>query len=213
MTSPADLLAALQWRYATKQFDSAGIIPEETWNAIEDSLVLAPSSFGLQPWKFLVVRDPAKRAELVAASWGQKQVAEASHLIVLTSRRDISSTEIDLWVERMAEVQNRPPETLAPYREVISGYASRLTLEERAAWNARQIYIVLGQLLTSAAVLGIDACPMEGIDPAAYDRILGLNGSEFTTRVACPLGYRSADDKYAAQAKTRFPKEAVICTI
>lgn len=210
MLTPADLLAALQWRYATKQFDPARIIPEETWSALEESLVLAPSSFGLQPWKFLIVKDTAKRAELVGVSWGQKQVVDASHLVVLASRRDITATEIDLWVARMSEVQGAPPELLAPYREMIVGFAARLSPEERTVWNSKQIYIALGQLLTSAAVLGIDACPMEGIDPAAYDRILGLEGSEFTTRVICPLGYRAADDKYATQPKTRFPKEQVV---
>ncbi|MES2995737.1 MAG: NAD(P)H-dependent oxidoreductase [Verrucomicrobiota bacterium] len=212
MTAP-ELLAALQWRYATKKFDPAGRIPAETWSLLEDSLVLTPSSFGLQPWRFFVVHDTAKRKELVAASWGQNQVTDASHFVVLTARRDITDNEIDRWIERMAEVQGCPAETLAPYREVVAGFASRLGKEERAAWNTRQLYIALGQLMAAAAVLGIDTCPMEGIDPAAYDHVLGLENSEFGTRVACALGYRAADDKCAAFPKTRFPKDAVVIHI
>ena len=87
MTVPPDqVLAALRWRYATKQFDASREIPADVWDALEESLVLTPSSFGLQPWKFLVVQDPTIRAELMAESWNQTQVTHASHFVVLTAR-------------------------------------------------------------------------------------------------------------------------------
>ncbi len=208
--TPDQLLAALRWRYATKQFDTSRKIPEAVWDAIEESIVLTPSSFGLQPWKFLVVEDPAIRTKLLAESWNQPQVTDASHFVVLTARADLAATDIDAWIARMAEVQDKTPEEVAPLKGMIAGFAERMSHEDRQAWNVRQSYIALGQLMTSAAVLGIDACPMEGISASAYDRILGLEGSGYATVVACALGYRSETDKYATTPKARFERSKVI---
>jgi nitroreductase len=208
--SPDQLLAALRWRYATKSFDSTKKIPASTWEAIEESLVLTPSSFGLQPWKFLVIQDPGVRGNLLGESWRQLQVTEASHYVVLTARTDLDASDIDAWMERMGEVQASPVETLASYRGVIAGFAQAMSHEARHAWNVRQAYIALGQLMASAAVLGVDACPMEGISAAGYDQVLGLAGSGYATVVACALGYRAAGDKYAAIPKARFERARII---
>jgi nitroreductase len=207
------LLAALRWRYATKQFDASRKIPADVWDALEQSLVLTPSSFGLQPWKFLVVRDPAIRARLQTESWNQPQVTEASHFLVLTARTDLDKQDIDTWISRMAGAQAKSIEDLAPLKGMIAGFAETMSREARHAWNTRQVYIALGQLMTASAVLGIDTCPMEGISAAAYDRILGLENSGYATAVACALGYRSADDKYAIVPKARFEKDAVISMV
>ena len=209
-TSPDKLLAALRWRYATKRFDPSRKIPAATWDAIEESLILTPSSFGLQPWKFLVVQDPGLRALLSPESWKQPQVTEASHYVVLTARTDLDSTDIDAWMARMSEVQGNHVETTAPLRGMIQGFAQAMSHEARHAWNIRQTYIALGQLMASAALLGIDACPMEGISAAGYDHVLGLEGSGYATVVACALGFRAADDKYAATPKARFDRSQVI---
>ena len=209
-TSTTSVLNALQWRYATKQFDSARKIDAETWNAIEESLILTPSSFGLQPWKFIVVADPAIRSELRAASWNQPQVTDASHLVVLTTRTDLTQNDIDAWINRMAEVQGCPAENFAPLAGMISGFSSSMSSDARRAWNSRQVYIALGQLMTTAAMLNIDTCPLEGIDPAAYDRTIGLEKSGYATVVACALGYRDAADKYAAAPKARFDRSRLI---
>jgi nitroreductase len=207
------LLSSLRWRYATKQFDPSRKIPAAAWDAIEESLVLTPSSFGLQPWKFLVIQDAGVRANLAAESWRQPQVTEASHYVVLTARTDLTAADIDAWIARMAEVQGSTPETVAPLKGMIEGFAQAMSHEARHAWNIRQSYIALGQLMTSAALLGIDACPMEGISPAGYDHLLGLEGSGYATVVACALGYRSADDKYAGIPKARFERSRVISHI
>ena len=204
------LLAALSWRYATKQFDATRKIPAETWTAIEDSMVLTPSSFGLQPWKFLIVENLDVRAKLLAESWNQPQVTDASHFVVLTARTDLTMEDIEAWISRMAEVQNKDAEAVAPLKGMIAGFAERMSAEDRQEWNARQIYIALGQLMAAAAVLGIDACPMEGISAAAYDRVLGLEGSGYATVVACALGYRADSDKYATTPKARFDRSQVI---
>ncbi len=208
--SPDKLLASLRWRYATKKFDPARKIPAAAWDAIEESLVLTPSSFGLQPWKFLVIRDPGIRANLSQESWQQPQVTAASHYIVLTARTDLNSADIDAWMNCMAEAQGGSLEAVAPLRGMIEGFAQAMSHEARHAWNTRQVYIALGQLMTSAALLGIDACPMEGISTAGYDQVLGLEGSGYSTVVACALGHRSADDKGAGMPKARFDRSRVI---
>ena len=117
---------------------------------------------------------------------------------------------IDAWINRMAVVQGKSPQDVAPLRGMIAGFAERMSLEERHEWNVRQVYIALGQLMAAAAVIGIDACPMEGISASSYDRILGLDGGGYATVVACALGYRSVDDKYATTPKARFDCGAVI---
>lgn len=211
--SPNSVLSALQWRYATKQFDTTRKIDSETWNMIEESLILTPSSFGLQPWKFIVVNDPAIRSELRAASWNQPQVTDASHLVVLTTRTDLVQSDIDAWINRMAEVQGCPTENFAQLAGMIQGFSSSMSPDARRAWNSRQVYIALGQLMTTAAMLGIDSCPLEGIDPAAYDRALNLKNSGYATVVACALGYRDPTDKYAAAPKARFDRSRVIAHV
>ena len=211
--TPDQLLSALRWRYATKQFDATRRIADDVWDALEESLVLAPSSFGLQPWKFLVVKDPAIRAKLRPESWDQPQVTDASHFVVLTARTDLTAADIDSWIQRMAEAQGKSPDDLAPLKGMIAGFAETMSHEQRQAWNTRQVYVALGQLMTSAAVIGIDTCPMEGISTSAYDRILGLENSGYTTVVACALGYRAAGDKYASTPKARFDRAKVLGSV
>ena len=114
--NPTDLLSALQFRYATKVFDPSRKIPAETWEALEQSLVLTPSSFGLQPWRFLVVADPAMRLKLLPESWNQPQVTEASHFVVLAARTDLVQADIDAWMECLSRVQGKPLEAVAPLK-------------------------------------------------------------------------------------------------
>jgi len=200
----------LYWRYATKKFDPTRKIPPEIWMILEESLRLAPSSFGLQPWKFIVVNNPSIRAQLVEHSWGQRQVVDASHLVVLALQKHITSEDVDRYLERMATVQGVPLESLAGFGKLIRGFLSQppypLNLEE---WAARQVYIALGQFMTVAAFLGIDTCPMEGFIPAKYDEILGLTHTPYRSVVVCPAGYRAADDKNAERPKVRYEKSEV----
>ncbi|HLO68611.1 MAG TPA: NAD(P)H-dependent oxidoreductase [Holophaga sp.] len=209
--SAQDLLAVQRRRYATKKFDAAARIPADTWAALEESLVLTPSSFGLQPWKFLVVEDPAVRARLKEASWGQAQVEEASHLVVFLAKDTLSAEDVDHYLKRIVEVRGGDPAALEGYRNMMIG---TLVTGPRAAhvqeWAVRQVYIALGNFMTSAALLGVDTCPMEGLDPARYDEILGLAGTGYRTVCACPAGYRDGDDKYASLAKVRFPLDELV---
>jgi nitroreductase len=209
--SPTQLVESLEWRYATKAFDPNRKISPELWGALEDALVLTASSGGLQPWAFVVVTDPQLRAKLLPASFGQRQITDASHLVVFAARTDVTADDVDAHIARTAELRGVSPETLAPFRGMLmGGIVNAKGAAERLAWSARQTNIALGNLLTSAALLGIDACPMEGFLPAQYDEILGLTKRGMTSVSLCALGYRSAEDAYASLPKVRFPKERVV---
>jgi nitroreductase len=205
------LLGQLRWRYATKQFDPTRKISASDWNALEEALLLSPSSGGLQPWGFFVINDPATREKLLGASFGQTKVVEASHLVVFAARTTCEVADVDAHIARTAEVRGVPVESMKEFREMlVGGIVNSMDAPARLAWAGRQVGIALGNLLTSAALLGIDACPMEGFLPAEYDAILGLKEKGYTSLALCTLGYRAASDTYATLAKVRFPKDKVI---
>jgi nitroreductase len=204
------LLNQLQWRYATKQFDAKRKISPQDWATLEAALVLSPSSCGLQPWKFIVVTDPGTRQKLVPVSHEQSKVAEASHLVVFAVKTEFGEKEVDAHVARVAEVRGVSIESLAPMRGMMLGVVRGMDETKRRDWESRQLYLALGTLLTTAALMGIDAAPMEGIVPAEYDALLGLAARKLTTVVACALGYRASTDAYAGLPKVRFRKEDVI---
>lgn len=209
--SPQEVLQQLHWRYATKEFDSSKKIPEDVWKVLEQSLLLAPSSFGLQPWKFFVVRNPEIRQQLVEHSWGQKQVVDASHLVVFTIKEDVNSEDVDTYLQRMSEVRNVPVEKLEGLANMVKGFLKRPSdVFDKDAWSAKQVYIALGFFMFTTAMLEIDTCPMEGLVPAKYDEVLGLKDKGYRTVVVCPAGYRLSSDKYANMAKVRFEKEDVV---
>ena len=207
--TPDQLLGQLHWRYAVKEFDPAGKVPAAAWAALEQVLVLSASSFGLQPWKFIVVENPALRQQLVAKSWQQRQIVDADKLVVFCGRTDIDAAYVDHFVARIAAVRHAPVESLAGYRNIMLGFAENPALDA-AAWASKQVYLALGSFLSAAAVLGVDACPMEGIDPAGYDELLGLAGTPYRTLMVATVGRRAATDKYAQLAKVRFPATEVI---
>ena len=212
--SPEALVETLNWRYATKKFDAAKAIDEATWKALEEALVLSPSSYGLQPWKFLVVNDPALRAQLKEQSWGQSQVVDAARFVVFTHRTDLTEADIDRYLARIAEVRGVTVESLAGFRQMMVGNLVQGPKHATIAdWTARQAYIALGQLMTAAAALGVDATPMEGLDPKAYDKILGLEGSGYATVMACALGHRAEDDAYAKLPKVRYAKDELVVNL
>ncbi len=209
--SPASLLSALNWRYATKAFDPAKKIPAGTWAALEDSLVLTPSSFGLQPWKFLVIQDQALREHLVPHAWKQRQVADCSHLLIMTVPRSMGDDYIDSNIARMIEVRGGTADSLTGFRKMVAGFRAQLEAKDQLTdWARLQSYIALGQFMLAASLLGVDTCPMEGFVPEKFDEILGLEKDGLTTSVLCPAGYRAAGDKYASLPKVRFTKEQVI---
>lgn len=205
------LLTQLRWRYATKQFDPARRISAEDWRTLEESLVLTPSSFGLQPWRFIVVTDQVTKEKLVPASWNQHQVADASHVVVFAIKKNVGASEVDHYLGRIAKVRGVTTESLNGFRDVLLGFLAQPADQFSATtWATKQAYIALGNFMTSAALIGIDTCPMEGIVPAQYDEILGLAAQGYQTVVVAAAGYRASDDKYATLPKVRFAAEEVI---
>lgn len=201
----------LNWRYACKKFDSTKKIREADWNILAESLRLSASSYGLQPWKFIVVQDPEIRKQLLPLSWGQTPVTDSSHFVVITYKEKMDETHIDKFIAETAKIRGADKASLSGYKDMMMG---DLVKGPRAQvinwWAQKQSYIAMGTLLTTAAMMEIDTLPMEGLDPAAYDKVLGLEGSGWKTVAAVACGYRSADDKYQFARKVRFDMTDVV---
>ncbi|MEN9355262.1 MAG: hypothetical protein RL318_2587 [Fibrobacterota bacterium] len=207
--APNQLVSALQWRYATKVFDKDKAIDGATREALLEALRLTPTCYGLQPYRFLVIEDPALRAQLRAISWNQAQVTDASLFVVFLASDSFATADIDHLVEATAAVRGVPVETLAGYRGMmIKHLIDGIDDQARYVWAIKQTYIALGNLMTAAAAMGVDACPIEGLDAGKYDEILGVKG--YKTQMVLALGYREASDKYAALPKVRFCREEIL---
>lgn len=206
---PGDqLLERLQWRCAVKKFDPARKVPADVWSTLEQAVALSPSSFGLQPWKFIVVQDPAIRAKLREKAWNQSQVTDASHLLVLARRTNVDRAYIQSYIDRIAEVRGATQESLAGFRDMMVNFVEKPSPGfDPNVWASRQVYIALGVFLSACALMGVDACPMEGFDAAAFDEILGLRQKGLATNVLAAVGYRASDDWASSLAKVRFPTE------
>ena len=206
-----ELLDKLNWRYAVKLFDSTKKISSDDWKILESALILTPSSYGLQPWKFLVVTSEDLKQKLTPLSWNQKQVASCSHYVVLLAKDQMTEDDVSRYMQRISDVRGTDVSSLNSFKnaiigDVVKGDRSQWVKE----WATRQVYIALGNLMTSAAMLEIDTCPMEGIDQKKYDDVLELNNSGYHTVVACAVGYRSAEDKYQNAKKVRFETKDLI---
>ncbi len=207
----SQLIGQLTWRYATKQFDPARKISAQDWAALEEALVLTPSGIGLQPWAFLVIDDPAVRAKLLLASYGQPQVVDASHLIVFATKTNYSEADVDAHIRQAAKIRGVGVEALDGLRTMaMRSVVQGMDETARRNWATNQTYIALGNLVTSAALLGIDAAPMEGFERHRYDDILGLKVRGLTASVIAAVGYRRESDKYAAAPKVRLPREEIV---
>ncbi len=201
------LLESLNWRYATKKFDPTKKLSADQLHEIQETLRLSASSYGLQPSGFLIVNDPTVRANIQEHAWGQSQISDASHLIVLCARRTIDEAYIDSYIHTIAATRGMKPEDLAHFKGMMMSTVNGRTPADLAEWMKKQTYIALGFLLSAAAHLKIDACPMEGFDAAKVDQDVGLAAKNLTAVVLCPIGFRAADDETATYKKVRFPKE------
>jgi nitroreductase len=202
---------ALEWRYATKQFEATKKITPADWAILEKSLVLSPSSYGLQPWKFLIIQNPELRLKLKAVSWNQSQVTDCSHYVVFLYKEKMDEAHIQKFIERHAEVREMPVTQLKAYQNTM---VNDLVQGPRAQishfWAQQQVYLAMGFLMETAALLKIDSCPMEGLDASQYDTILNLETTGFKTVASVALGYRHENDKYQNLKKVRFTAESVI---
>jgi len=197
------IINALKWRYAVKIFNLNKKVSEENINTILESARLSPSSNGFEMWKFLVIKNPEIRTRLRAVSFDQPKVTDASHLVVITYRTDVVLNATKERIERTAKTQNQDPSELDGFRKMLDGGIAQKeqngTLE---SWVKAQTYIPLGLMLETAALLEVDACPMEGFMPEKVDEILNLKEKNLKSVTMLALGYRG-DDPMAKYPKTR----------
>ena len=206
-----DIIQALEWRYATKKFNSEAIIPEETIALLKQAFNLTASSYGLQPVKMLIVSNRSTLNDLVPLSMNQKQVGQASHLCVFCVETTIDEAYIRAFFERIKSINNTPDDALDSFRtSVISSFKEKLD-DDVFKWGAKQAYLAMGNMLTVCATQGVDACPMEGFDPVEYDRFFKLNEQGLRSVLVMPIGYRAKDDMFGAMKKVRKPlNESII---
>lgn len=206
---------SFDWRYAVKRFDASKKISPENWSTLQRSLQMSASSYGLQPWKFIWVQTPSLLAELREVSWGQGQVTDCSHFIVFASLKTVTAPYVQSAISKMAKTRDVPVEKLKGYQDIIvkNVVEGQQGLDVHA-WTQRQAYIAMGTLLTTAGLLQVDATPMEGLEPAKYDQILGFaqhpDLKDYATVAAVALGYRHAEDPYQFAKKFRFDLNEVI---
>ena len=208
-----EIIEALNWRYATKRFDPSRKLSNEQIEILKESLRLTPSSYGLQPLYFIVVEDESLREQLMEASYGQRQVLEASHLFVFCSHTNISHDHIDEHANNTAQIRKIEKEATNKYADFLKREVNSMDQNEQKTWNEKQCYIALGQFLTVCAIQQIDAIPMEGFDSAKYDDILNLNERGIHATLVCPVGYRNPEDRHQFNAKVRKIQDMIFETI
>ncbi len=211
--SNEEIVDRLNWRYAVKTFDAGKKVSDTDWETLENALVLAPSSYGLQPYKFIVITDQAMKEQMVTAAYGQKQPADCSHLVVVTYKKVLTDEDVEHFVERIVEVRRVERESLAEYEQMMKNSAKKAVNEGYIeAWNSRQAYLALGFLLETAAMIGVDACPMEGFSVEKVNEILNLK--DYSAVTLCAVGYRDAENDWlAGLPKVRFSKSELIKNI
>ncbi|MBX7172900.1 MAG: NAD(P)H-dependent oxidoreductase [Pyrinomonadaceae bacterium] len=206
-----ELIQQLKWRDAVKRFDSTRKISQNDWQTLEEALILTPSSGGLQPWKFYVVTDEKLKRELQPHARNQLQIVESSHLVVIAARKEPAPEIIEKYINRISQVRGTPLPDLEIFKQNLLNFQQKAIFEGTLHESAkRQCYIALGFLLTSAAMLGIDACPMEGFDPEGFNQVLGIEKEGFNSVVIAALGYRSNDDWLSKLPKVRFEKDELV---
>lgn len=210
MQNKTNFIEALKWRYATKKFDKSKKVSSSDLNELLESARLAPSSFGLQPWKMVVVTNEDLRKKLSEKAWGQPQVTEASHLIVVCARTDLDEHYVDKFIEKNSEVRGTSVKDLEGFKEMLNGFVAGLDQKAKVDWSKRQSYIALGMLLSAAALKRIDACPMEGFSPEGFDEVLNLKKENLTSVAICAIGYRSPEDPTINQKKVRWDLKDLI---
>ena len=201
------------WRYATKKFDASKKISAADLNTLKEAIRLSASSYGLQPYKVFIIENPELRAKLVGASYGQTQVADASHLLVFANELNFGAAGIDQLANNISATRGLPLEAIQEYVDYMKGNITGLPEEVRNIWTAKQTYLALGNLLNAAAELKIDVTPMEGFVPAPVNEILGLDKLGLNTSLLAPIGYRHSEDDTQHYKKVRKSNEELFITL
>ncbi len=208
------IIEALNWRYATKAYDTTKKVSTGDMQTLLESARLAPSSYGLQPWRMVHVTNPEVRTKLKTAAWEQPQFTDASDIIVFAVETVFDEARVDAFIGQVATERGLDAATaLAGYKGMILGTLNSRSKEENISWAGKQAYIALGMLLETAALMNIDATPMEGFDAKQFDEILGLTSRGLRSVVVCALGYRDITDSYAQMKKVRPEMDKMVIEI
>lgn len=203
----------LNWRYATKKFDITKKISEKELEPLLEAARLSASSYGLQPYSVYVITDKKIREQLKTAAWGQTQITDASHIIILANRTNFGEELVDDYLENVARVRELPADALKGYGDLMKSKLGTLSEQEKKTWTAKQAYIALGNLLSAAADLKLDTCPMEGFEAESFNKILGLQEKGLNAAVVLAVGYRSKEDKTQYYRKVRKSKKELFTHI
>jgi nitroreductase len=201
------------WRYATKKFDATKKISAADLAFLKEAIRLSTSSYGLQPYKVFIVENPELRAKLVAASYGQAQVADASHLLVFANELNFGAAGIDQFASTICKTRELPLEAIQGYVDYMKGNITGLPEEVRNIWTSKQTYLALGNLLNAAAELKIDVTPMEGFIPAQVNEILDLDQLGLNATLLAPIGYRHEEDATQHYKKVRKSNDELFITL
>jgi len=204
-----NMIKALRWRYAVKRFANEAI-DEADVHQLLAATRLSASSYGMQPYRLLVVRSPDIRHELLAHSLGQEKVAQCSHLIVFAAQTNIGDDTVEKYVNQVSAVRNVPTSELTGMSDHFKAALMAMTPQQRQEWAHQQAYIALGTFLTCAATMEIDCCPMTGFERNGFDKVLGLADRNLTTTAICPIGKRHPDDASAHAKKVRFDMDELV---
>ena len=208
-----DIIKDLNWRYATKKYDSSKKIKENDLEVIKESLRLVPSSYGLQPLKFIIVNSPKLREKLKPISYNQSQITDASHLIIICSYINIDASHVDEYLLNILRTRNISNNNMEAYGNAMKITINKMKNDEKYRWNKNQAYIALGQLIPTCARLRIDATPMEGFNTKEYDKLLNLRDQNLTASLVVPIGYRHKEDKVQHEKKVRKSQDDLFITL
>ena len=209
----SNYLKSLEWRYATKKFDATKKMTDEQLNILLDSILLTASSYGLQPYEVLVVENKDIRSKLSDAAWKQPQIMDANYVLVFAANTNVDETYLEKYMQNTADTRGISLEDLSGFSDMIKNTVLTFPQDVRVEWAKRQAYIALGNLLSTAAVHEIDACPMEGFDPAQFNEILDLPSKNLDATVIATIGFRAEDDQMKDAKKVRKPKNELFTKI
>ena len=201
------------WRYATKKFDTTKKISKQDLETLKEAIRLSASSFGLQPYRVLIIENPELRAKLQSAAWGQSQIVDASQLIVFANITNFGETEIDSYLANITKTRGLPADALKGYGDFMKSKIVALPEDVRNTWASKQTYLALGNLMNAASELKIDVTPMEGFEPAQVNEILGLGKLGLNATLLATIGYRHEEDATQHYKKVRKSNEDLFITL
>lgn len=203
----------LKWRYAVKKFNPNKSLSQDQINTLKEAFNLTATSYGLQPIKLIVIQNKEIQDKLVEYSWNQKQVAQASHVLVLCVDTNLGESDVEAYFKRVQEIRNTPDNIINPFKDFLKNTISGQSDDELLAWAKNQAYLAMGNLLTVCALEQIDSCPMEGFIPEKYNEVLDLSSKNLSSVLVLPVGYRAEDDFMKDQKKVRKNLSQIVLEI